>query len=657
MGVFAGGGAWGGGGGGWGTGPRTGGPFGGQGSASNPGQGLPFAGIPEELLVGVERVTADEPEHPLREVPFSHRTRDPAPLTIRGMLARSRGGALLALLLVVVETAALQSGPLLTQIGVDDGIRPHRLGVILAVGLAYVGTVLLTALASGLRVAWTGRVAQKLLFELRVRVFRHQQRLSLDFYTREKAGVIMTRMTSDIETIAQFFQDGSVQLAVQGLTVVAVTTILFVLDARLALITVLGVVPLLTVLSIWFRRASDVGYLRVRDGIAAVLADLAESLSGIRVVAAYNRQLHNIVHHRNVVGDYRSANTYTAKVNGIYGAATEGLGLLGQAMVFLIGGRMVLHHELTPGELIAFLLYLTVFFAPIQSLVQFYNQFQQAKAAVVKLRGLLLEEPSVREAQHAVDLPPIEGEIRFEGVSFAYDAGELALRDVDLAIASGETFSLVGSTGAGKSTIAKLVARFYDPTVGRVLIDGHDLRDVTLESLRRQLGVVPQEPFLFAGSIRDNVAFARPHAGDDEVLAALEAVGLGELVASLPDGVDTYVHERGATLSAGERQLLALARTFLAQPRVVVLDEATSNLDLQSETKVERALDLLLEGRTAIIIAHRLSTAMRASRIAVVEDGAIVELGSHQELVARGGRYAEMYATWLRHSGQGLEAA
>jgi ATP-binding cassette, subfamily B, bacterial len=651
MGVFSGGG------GGWGTGARSGGVFAHQGSSSNPGQGLPFAGIPEELLGRVEKLTQDEPEWGLEAVPFSHRIDDHRRLTMRRMLAPHWRAMLLAALLIVIETVALQSGPLLTQLGIDHGIVPGDLTAVIWIAVAYLGVVVLTAVASGLRVAWTGRLSQRMLFDLRVRVFRHQQRLSMDFYTREKAGVIMTRMTSDIEQLNELFRDGFVQLAVQGLTVVIVTTVLFVLNAKLALVAVLGVVPPLVVLSIWFRSASDRGYLRVRDGIAHVLSDLSESLAGVRVIAAHNRQLNNIVHHRNVVGDYRAANNYTAKVNGVYAAGTEGLGLLGQAAVLLVGGRMVLRGDLTVGELTAFALYLTAFFAPIQSLVQFYNQYQQGKAATIKLRHLLLEEPSVPESADAHELPPIDGEIRFDGVTFGYSPDEPVLRDVDLTITPGETFSLVGATGAGKSTIAKLVTRFYDPLDGRVLLDGHDLRDVGIESLRRNVGVVPQEPFLFAGSMRDNIAFGRPDATDDDVLRAADAVGLTELVEQLPDGIHSYVHERGATLSAGERQLLALARTFLYEPRIVVLDEATSNLDLQSETRVEYALDRLLEGRTTIIIAHRLSTAMRADRIAVVDEGRIVELGSHGELVELGGHYAAMHATWLSHSQPALHAA
>jgi ATP-binding cassette subfamily B protein len=295
---------------------------------------------------------------------------------------------------------------------------------------------------------------------------------------------------------------------------------------------------------------------------------------------------------------------------------------------------------------VAFFLYLNRFFAPIQLLVQQYNTFQQGQSSVLKLRTLFQTEPSTPEPVDAHELPPLRGEIVFDHVSFGYEPGRPVLHDVNLRIAPGETVAFVGQTGAGKSTVAKLITRFYDPTEGSVLLDRHDLREVTLDSLRRQLGVVPQEPFLFAGSLRYNIAFARPEASDREVWAAVDAVGLREVVERMPDWLDSVVHERGQSLSSGERQLIALARAFHAQPRVLVLDEATSNLDLLSETKIEAALDVLLEARTAVLIAHRLTTAMKADRIVVVDDGRVIETGSHDELVARGGRYAEMYATW-----------
>jgi ATP-binding cassette subfamily B protein len=318
----------------------------------------------------------------------------------------------------------------------------------------------------------------------------------------------------------------------------------------------------------------------------------------------------------------------------------------GQLALLAIGAGMVSDGQLTIGELVAFLLYLGAFFQPIQQLVQLYNMYQQGQSSITKLKSLLGAQPDVVESDTAVDLPPVEGEITFEDVTFGYLADRPVISGVSLDIRAGETVAFVGPTGAGKSTLAKLVTRFYDPTAGRVLIDGHDLRSVHIESLRRQLGVVPQEPFLFAGPLRDNVRFAAPDASDEQVWDALRAVGLVEVVERMPQGLDTIVQERGQSLSSGERQLVALARAFLAQPRVLVLDEATSNLDLQSETKIEDALDVLLERRTAILIAHRLSTAMKADRIVVVDEGRIIEVGSHDELVAAGGKYTQMYATW-----------
>jgi ATP-binding cassette subfamily B protein len=545
----------------------------------------------------------------------------------------------------------MQAGPLLTQIGIDDGIREGDTRTVVVVSLLYFVAVAVNGVASAGRIAWTGRVGERLLKALRIRIFSHLQRLSVDFFTKEKAGRLLSRMTSDVESLTQLFQEGMVQMAVQGLTVVVVTVVLFFLDVRLALITVVVVVPATAALTLWFRAASDRTFGLVRDRLADVLAHLQESLSGVRIVAANNRFRQNIVEHRNTVEDYRAANVATARVGAIYGPSTEVVGVVGQAVLLLVGGNMVLHDELTVGKLAAFLLYLTAFFAPIQQMVQLYNTYQQGQAALRKLRELLLTEPSVAEDPDAADLPPLEGEVVLDGVSFGYDRDRPVLHDVDLAIEPGETLAVVGATGAGKSTIAKLVIRLYDPDAGRVLIDGHDLRHVTTSSLRGQLGVIPQEPFLFSGSMRDNLTFARPEATEEEVVATCRAVGLGELLDRLPEGLDTPVHERGVALSSGERQLLALARAFLARPRVLVLDEATSNLDLASESRIEHALDVVLEGRTAIVIAHRLATAMRADRIAVIEDGRVAELGTAEELLALGGHYAGLHEAWLRHGG------
>jgi ATP-binding cassette subfamily B protein len=639
-------------------GPPAGSPFAGQSStAASASAGLPFAGIPSELLEKVQKIQASEPDHPEPHVEFSQSERDERPFTLRSFVRPHRGGLAVALVLVVIETLALLAGPVLTEIGIDDGITPGKTSVLVWVAVAYLGTIVVNTVASRFRIAWTGRLGERLMYELRIKVFSHFQRLSIDFFTDEKAGRLMSRMTSDIEALTILFQDGLINMAVQGLTLVIIIVVLYVTSPLLATVMLVTTLPLMLVSTIWFRNASDRGYTRVRDRIADVLADLQESLSGIRIITAHNRRRHNVVHHQNVVGEHLDANLYTARIGAIYGPGTEALGIVSQAVIVLVGGKMVLNGSLTLGELTLFILYLAYFFAPIQQLVQLYNSYQQGQAAIAKLRDVLETRPTVAEAPDAVDLDQIDGRIDLEHVSFSYKDGQPVLHDVDLHIAAGETFALVGPTGAGKSTVAKLVSRFYDPDEGSVSIDGHDLRGVTFHSLRSQLGVVPQEPFLFHGTIRDNVAFARPDASHEDILEACRAVGIDDLVERLPHGLDTPVHERGASLSSGERQLRALARAFLARPRVLVLDEATSNLDLRSEAKIEIALDNLLEGRTAIIIAHRLATAMRADRIAVIDHGGMVELGTPDELVALGGRYAEMYETWMRDAQTGAPSS
>jgi ATP-binding cassette, subfamily B, bacterial len=633
-------------------GPPAGSPFAGPtSSAANAAAGLPFAGVPEELRERAEAILATESDHPRPEIAFDPVVRDHRRFGLRRLLAPRAGAVVVAVVLVIVETVTSLVGPLLFAIGIDRGVQAGDRGVLLAVTAAYLGSIAVNVAAGRARIAFTGRLGEDLMYDLRVKVFGHFQRLSLDFFGREKSGVLLSRMTSDIDSLTALMQEGYVNLIVQGLTLALVAGILFTLNPLLAAILLLGVVPLLLVLTLWFRSASDQGYNRVRDRIADVLADLQEGLAGVRVIVAANRTGTNVVRHRRIVGRYRDANLYTARIGATYGPASEAVGYLGQALVLLIGGRMVLDGTLTIGELTAFILYLATFFAPIQQLVQLYTTYQQGAAAVRKLGDVLATEPSVPEDPGAVELPPIEGAITFESVTFGYHHDHPVLFDLDLEIPAGSSLALVGPTGAGKSTVAKLITRFYDPTAGRVLIDGHDLREVTLASLRRQLGVVPQEPFLFHGTIRDNVAFARTEAYDAEVEAACRQVGLGPLIDRLPGGIDAAVHERGASLSAGERQLLALARAFLARPRVLVLDEATSNLDLRSEASVEAALDVVLEGRTSVIIAHRLATAMRADRVGVIEGGRLIELGTHDELVAAGGHYAEMVRTWQDHLG------
>lgn len=617
---------------------------------ANAAAGLPHADVPGNLRGKVAAVLEAEPEHHVDPVEWTHDEWDRRPFGLRHFLWPHRWRLGGAIFLVLIETLALMVGPVLTQIGIDDGVRAGDKAVLVVAAAVYVGAVGLSALLGWARVSYTGRLGERLNETLRIRVFGHMQRQGVDFHTEEKAGVLLTRMTSDIEALAVLFQEGIVNLLVQVFTLLVITGALFYYDPLLALITLAVAVPPTLATSLWFRSVSSRSYLLVRDRIAALLSNLQESLAGIRVIAAHNRRAVNLAAHRDVVGDHRDAGIAAAKANSTYAPVTEFIGICTQATLLGVGGAMVNSGRISVGELAAFLLFLTSFFAPIQTLVQLYNSYQQGGAAIIKLRELLGTEPSVVQRPDAIELPPIDGEIELHDVTFSYVEGRPVLRDVDLRIAPGETVAFVGETGAGKSTVARLLTRFHDPDSGTVTIDGHDLRDVTIESLRSQLGVVPQEPFLFAGVVRDNVAFARTDATDEELTDALVAVGIDDLVERL-GGLDAVVHERGASLSAGERQLLALARAFVARPRVLILDEATSNLDLHSESRVERALDVVLEGRTAVIIAHRLATARRADRIAVVHDGQIVELGSHEELVSHEGRYATMYATWVAHGG------
>jgi ATP-binding cassette subfamily B protein len=624
------------------------------GSSSN--TGLPFGGIPSELMVEATKLVATEPHREPSALKFHQRpsAKERQRLTLPKMLRAYPGYVGFGSVLVIVISLVMQAGPKLTEYAINNGmIAGHRsLTVVTVCALLYLIIALASSLLQRAQVDVTGKLASRVMHDLRIRVFIHFQRLSMDFFTEEKAGVLMSRMTSDVENLQQLVQDGISSFALQGLTMIVITVVLFTTNVALATWTILLIVPLLFVFSIWFHHASEKGYLLSRDRIANVLADLSESLYGIRVVTANNRQKRNIRNHRHVVGAYRDANHYTGRVNALYGPSTNMIGILGTGLLLGIGGHMVIQHKLTVGALVAFFLYLNRFFAPIQLLVQQYNSLQQGRSSVIRLRELLQTAPSVDEDEDAATLPTIEGRITFENVSFGYSPDNLVLENVNLEIAPGESVAFVGPTGAGKSTMAKLANRFYDPTSGRVLLDGIDIRTVTLHSLRSQLGVVPQEAFLFAGSIRTNLSFGRTGITNDEIEEAIDVVGLRDLVERLPDGLDTIVHERGQTLSAGERQLLALARAFLARPRVLILDEATSSLDLQSETTIERALDRLLEGRSAILIAHRLTTAQRADRIVVIDHGGIVEVGTPHELLERGGSYAAMYAAWLASGGR-----
>jgi ABC-type multidrug transport system fused ATPase/permease subunit len=457
--------------------------------------------------------------------------------------------------------------------------------------------------------------------------------------------VVISRLTNDVDALDQLVTDGVTTLVQNTLVLAGSAIILFLLDWRLALAT-MAVLPLMAAGTALFRIHSSRAYRAVRERLGLVTATLAEDIAGMRVVQSFAREAANERHFRRVNDEYRAANYRTVVTNGLYFPFVDFLSTAATAIVLGYGGYLAFEGEVTIGTLLAFMLYLSNFFDPIQQLSQLYNTFLSAVAALDKIMDVLDEEPEVVDKPGARELPRIEGHVRFEHVRFGYGSGAEVLHGIDLDVPAGTTVALVGHTGAGKSTIAKLLARFYDPRPGRVTIDGVDVRDVRQQSLRRQLGVVPQEGFLFAGTMRENIAFGRPDARPEEVVAAATAVGANEFALRLPDGYDTELGERGVRLSLGQRQLVAFARALLADPRILILDEATSSVDIGTERRIEHALRRLLAGRTAFIIAHRLSTIRDADRIVVLEHGRVVEQGSHAELMARRGLYTELYGDW-----------
>jgi ATP-binding cassette subfamily B protein len=571
---------------------------------------------------------------------------------LRSFVRPYRRGLALGFGLVVVDTVLTLLGPFMVRRGIDHGVVHGDLG---ALRVAVLGFALAAVLDWGVTWAYTlvtGRTAERLLFALRVRIFSHLQRLALDFYDRELGGRIMTRMTTDVESLSQLLQQGLIQAVVSAFTCVGVFVFLIVLSPPLALAASTVLVPL-ALATWWYRKLSGDAYQRARESIATVNANLQESLSGVRVAQAYSREDRNIGGFRGLNSQYLADRTTAQRLIALYFPFVLLLADIGAAVVLGSGAVLVDHGVVSTGVLIAFLLYLNQFFAPIQQLSAVFDTWQQAGASMEKIDELMATPSSTPPAAHPEPVTELRGAIRFDGVHFRYPgtAGAEALSGVDLEIRAGETVALVGETGAGKSTIVKLVARFYDPTAGRVEIDGRDLRTLDLGQLRRRLGIVPQEAFLFTGTIRDNIAYGRPDASDAEVEAAAVAVGADELVASLPLGYLTPVTERGRSLSAGQRQLIALARARLVDPAVLLLDEATSNLDLASEARVQRAMGVVAEGRTTLLVAHRLPTARSADRILVVADGHIAEEGTHDELVARGGRYAALWSSFAVDEG------
>jgi ATP-binding cassette subfamily B protein len=551
----------------------------------------------------------------------------------------------LSIVALLLATATALAPPFLSKYAVDDGIREHDLNKLWWIVGAFLGAGLLNWGLSYAQTYLTGWVGERILADLRNRLFDHLQDLSLGFYERNRAGVIISRLTNDVEAIDQLVTDGVTSVVQNTLTLVGTAILLFVLDWRLALAT-LVVIPFMSVGTIIFRKRSARAYAAVRERLGLVTATLAEDIAGMRIVQAFTRERTNMSNFREVSERYRDSNMETVVLNGLYFPFVDLLSSIALAVVLGYGGHLYFQNAVTLGTLFAFMLYVQNFFDPVQQLSQLYGTFLSATAALDKIVDVLDKKPEVVDEPAAVDLSRVEGHVAFENVRFGYGDGPDVLHGLDLDVAAGTTVALVGHTGAGKSTIAKLLARFYDPRSGRITIDGHDLREVTQASLRHQLGIVPQEGFLFAGTVTENIAFGRPDAPIADVVRAAETIGAHDFILRLEDGYETQLQERGTRLSLGQRQLVALARALLADPRILILDEATSSVDIGTERKIERALRTLLSGRTAFVIAHRLSTIRDADLIVVLEHGRVVEQGTHDELMRKRGPYTSLYGDW-----------
>jgi ATP-binding cassette subfamily B protein len=568
---------------------------------------------------------------------------DQGPLTLRGLLHRQRVMLGISLALVIGDALATLAQPELIKAGINGGVAHSSTSTLLLISAIFAAVSAFDWWDMWASAVATGMASERLLGSLRVRVFAHLQRLGMDFYETELTGRILTRVTSDVDTLSSLVQNGLLNAVVSLATLVGIAVVLLLTDLQLALVA-MSVLPPMVVATVLYQRRSTVAYDHQRETIATVNASFAESLAGVRVTQANVREDRDLAGFTGLGETNRDAGLRALSIQIWYVASTELFQQIATALVLTLGVSRLRNGTLSAGVLIEFVLYLTFFFSPIQQLSQVFDSYQQARAGMRKLRTLLAEQPATPAPERPEPVGRLEGELRLEAVRYRYRRATTdALRGVDIVIPAGQRVALVGRTGAGKSTIMKLAARFYDPTAGRVLVDGHDLRAIDPAAYRRQLGYVPQESFLFTGTIRDNVAYGRPDATDDEVEAVCREVGLSTWLDTLTDGTATTITERGRSLSAGQRQLVCLARALLVDPAILLLDEATATLDLAAEAVVTRAIDVVARGRTSIVIAHRLQTARTADRILVVHAGQVIEDGSHDQLIADGGAYATMW--------------